>query len=159
MESSKKTVLFLCTGTSARSQMAEGLLRHLAGGRYEVFSAGTNPKGMHSRAIETMKEIGIDVSNQTSKDVRDLLVKKFDYVITVCDRAKAKIAPSFLERSRSTGALTIQRTRRPSSRRERSRECVTRYIKGSASFSWRIRNNPLAAHHSMSLLLSKNRAE
>jgi len=85
---SKKRVLFLCTGNSARSQMAEGFLRNLAGNRFEVFSAGTNPKGLHPRTVEVMKEIGIDVSRQTSKDVKQLLQEKFDYVITVCDRAR-----------------------------------------------------------------------
>jgi arsenate reductase len=84
----KKRVLFLCTGNSARSQMAEGLLRHLAGEKYDVFSAGTRPKGVHPRTIEVMNEIGIDVSGHTSKDVQQFLGEKFDYVITVCDRAK-----------------------------------------------------------------------
>ena len=84
----KKRVLFLCTGNSARSQMAEGLLRYLAGDRYDVFSAGTAPKGLHPRTIDSMKEIGIDVSQQRSKDVRTFHGEKFDYVITVCDRAK-----------------------------------------------------------------------
>jgi arsenate reductase len=84
----KKRVLFLCTGNSARSQMAEGILRNLAGDRYDVFSAGTHPKGMHPQTIETMKEIGIDVSGQASKDVNQFLGEQFDYVITVCDRAK-----------------------------------------------------------------------
>ena len=85
---SKKRVLFLCTGNTARSQMAEGLLRNLADSRFEVVSAGTNPKGLHPRTIEVMKEIGVDVSRQTSKDVKQFLSEKFDYVITVCDRAK-----------------------------------------------------------------------
>src|SRR4029453_3561778 len=84
----KKRVLFLCTGNSARSQMAEGLLRNFAGDRYEVFSAGTAPKGLHPQTIATMKEIGIDVSQQRSKDVREFQDQRFDYVITVCDRAK-----------------------------------------------------------------------
>jgi arsenate reductase len=84
----KKRVLFLCTGNSARSQMAEGLLTSMAGDRFDVFSAGTNPKGMHPRTLETMKEIGIDVSRQSSKDVAQYLGERFDYVITVCDRAK-----------------------------------------------------------------------
>ena len=84
----KKRVLFLCTGNSARSQMAEGLLREMAGEQFEVFSAGTHPKGLHSRSIEVMREIGIDISNQVSKDVAGLAKDRFDYVITVCDRAK-----------------------------------------------------------------------
>jgi thioredoxin type arsenate reductase len=84
----KKRVLFLCTGNSARSQMAEGLLRHLAGDRYEVFSAGTMAKGLHPCTIATMKEIGIDVSHQRSKNVQEFQGQTFDYVITVCDRAR-----------------------------------------------------------------------
>ena len=84
----KKRVLFLCTGNSARSQMAEGLLRHGAGGKFEVFSAGTQPKGLHPRSVEVMQEIGIDISQHSSKDVATYANEKFDYVITVCDRAR-----------------------------------------------------------------------
>jgi arsenate reductase len=80
-------VLFLCTGNSARSQMAEGLLRHAAGGRAQAFSAGTHPQGVHPRAIEVMREIGIDISGQRSKSVEELAGQDFDLVITVCDRA------------------------------------------------------------------------
>ena len=86
--SDKKRVLFLCTGNSARSQMAEALLRQMASDRFDVVSAGTNPKGLHPGTVETMKEIGIDVRAHTSKDVTQFLNQKFDYVITVCDRAK-----------------------------------------------------------------------
>jgi len=84
----KKRILFLCTGNSARSQMAEGLMRHLAGDSYDVFSAGTSPKGIHPVSIEVMNELGIDISPQSSKDVRVFVGQAFDYVITVCDRAK-----------------------------------------------------------------------
>jgi len=84
----KKRVLFLCTGNSARSQMAEGILRKFAGDRYEVFSAGTQPKGIHPLSIEAMREIDVDISSQTSKDVSVFHGQQFDYVITVCDRAK-----------------------------------------------------------------------
>ncbi len=84
----KKRVLFLCTGNSARSQMAEGILRHLAGDRFEVFSAGTHPKGIHPKSVQMMNEIGIDISGQSSKDVSTFAGQQFDYVITVCDRAK-----------------------------------------------------------------------
>jgi arsenate reductase len=84
----KKRVLFLCTGNSARSQIAEALLRQSAGDRFEVFSAGTHPKGLHPVSVEVMKELGIDISTQTSKDVARYASEKFDYVITVCDRAK-----------------------------------------------------------------------
>jgi arsenate reductase len=84
----KKKVLFLCTGNSARSQMAEALLRHLAGDRFEAFSAGTHPKGLHPRTIDVMSELGIDVRQHTSKDLAEFIGQHFDYVITVCDRAK-----------------------------------------------------------------------
>jgi arsenate reductase len=84
----KKRVLFLCTGNSARSQMAEGLLRQLAGDRFEVHSAGTNPVGLNPIAIEVMKELGIDISHHTSKSLDQFFTEPFDFVITVCDRAK-----------------------------------------------------------------------
>ena len=84
----KERVLFLCTGNSARSQMAEGLLRHLAGDRFDVYSAGTSPKGLHSASIAAMKEVGIDFTGHRSKALDEFLGQRFDYVITVCDRAK-----------------------------------------------------------------------
>jgi len=84
-----RRALFICTGNSARSQMAEGLLRSLAADRYEVFSAGTMPKGVNPLAVQAMREIGIDISAQTSKDVKLFLDQPFDDVITVCDRAQA----------------------------------------------------------------------
>ena len=84
----KPRVLFLCTGNSARSQMAEGWLRHLAGDRFEVFSAGTHPAGLNPGSVETMAEVGIDISGHRSKNALEFLLQPFDYVITVCDRAK-----------------------------------------------------------------------
>ena len=84
----KKRVLFLCTGNSARSQMAEGLLRQTAGNRFEVSSAGTHPKGLHPKSVDVMQEVGIDISNHNSKDVAVFADQTFDYVITVCDRAR-----------------------------------------------------------------------
>lgn len=84
----KQKVLFLCTGNSARSQMAEGLLRHMAGDRFEVFSAGTRPVGLNPLAVEAMKEVGIDISQHRSKGVEEFSGRPFDYVITVCDRAR-----------------------------------------------------------------------
>lgn len=84
----KKRVLFLCTANSARSQMAEGLLRQLAGDRFEVYSAGTNPVGVNPISIEVMKELGIDISHHTSKSLDQFLTEPFDFIITVCDRAK-----------------------------------------------------------------------
>lgn len=87
---SRAKVLFLCTGNSARSQMAEGYLRQVAGDEFEALSAGIEPKGLNPLAVEAMKEIGIDISRQTSKDVRDFLGQAIPYVITVCDNAKAR---------------------------------------------------------------------
>ena len=84
----KKRVLFLCTGNSARSQMAEGILRHIAGDKFAVCSAGTSPKGVHPMTVEVMRDIDIDISGQRSKSVEEFENEKFDYVITVCDRAK-----------------------------------------------------------------------
>jgi arsenate reductase len=83
-----KRVLFVCTGNRARSQMAEGLLRHIAGDRFEVHSAGTLPSGLSELTVAAMHEIGIDVSRQWSKHVDDFEGQSFNYVITVCDTAK-----------------------------------------------------------------------
>jgi arsenate reductase len=86
----KPRVLFLCTGNSARSQLAEGLLRALAGDRFEVFSAGTEPKGRILPEVEeVMREVGIDISNQYSKSVMEYLGRQvFAHVITVCADAE-----------------------------------------------------------------------
>jgi len=84
----KTSVLFLCTGNSARSQMAEGLLRHFAGDRYEVFSAGTQPVGLNPLAVEAMREIGADISAQRSKHVSEFDGIPISAVVTVCDRAR-----------------------------------------------------------------------
>lgn len=81
-------VLILCTGNSARSQMAEGLLRQLAGDRFEVFSAGTKPGAVRPEAIAVMNEIGIDISRHRSKHVDEFAGQRFDYVLTVCNNAK-----------------------------------------------------------------------
>ncbi len=85
-----KRVLFLCTGNSARSQMAEGILRTKAGQEFEVYSAGISPKGLNPIAVDTMKEIGIDISHHQSKDIETLSDKTFDWVITVCENAKER---------------------------------------------------------------------
>ena len=84
----KKRVLILCTGNSARSQMAEGLLRHDGGERFEVFSAGVSPSRVRPEAIEAMREAGVDISGQRSKSVEEFAGQAFDYVITVCDNAR-----------------------------------------------------------------------
>jgi arsenate reductase len=80
-------VLFLCTHNSARSQMAEGLLRHLGGKNYHVYSAGTEKTALRPQAIQVMAEIGIDISHQESKTLEQYLQDDFDEVITVCDEA------------------------------------------------------------------------
>ena len=84
----KKRVLILCTGNSARSQMGEGLLRHDAGDRFEVSSAGTKPSKVRSEAISVMRELGIDISGHRSKSVDEFNGQPFDYVLTVCDNAR-----------------------------------------------------------------------
>ena len=84
----RRRVLILCTGNSARSQLAEGLLRHEGGDGFEVFSAGTRPTGLRPEAVEVMREIGVDISGHRSKSVDEFAGETFDYVITVCDNAR-----------------------------------------------------------------------
>jgi arsenate reductase len=84
------SVLFLCTGNSARSQMAEGYLRHAAGDKYEALSAGVEPKGLDPLAVEAMREIGVDISMQQSKNAGVFLGTHISYVITVCDNARER---------------------------------------------------------------------
>ncbi len=93
-EPPKPRVLFLCTGNSARSQMAQGWLRALAGERFRVVSAGTHPTRVNPLAIAAMRERGVDISHQRSKSVTRFLDRRFEYVITVCDQA-AEACPSF----------------------------------------------------------------
>ncbi len=80
-------VIFLCTGNSCRSQMAEGFARDFAKGFIEAYSAGLNPSGLNERAVKVMREIGIDISNQKSKSINDDLLRTMDVVITLCDNA------------------------------------------------------------------------
>ena len=84
----KKSVLILCTGNSARSQMAEGLLRNMAGDRFEVFSAGTHPTSLNPNAVSALADLGIDISSHRSKSADEFRNNSFDYVITVCDNAR-----------------------------------------------------------------------
>ncbi len=84
----KKKILVLCTGNSCRSQIAEAYLRHFAGDSAEVYSAGVETHGVNPRAIETMKEGGIDISGHTSNNIDEYRGIHFDFVITVCDNAK-----------------------------------------------------------------------
>lgn len=84
----KQKVLFICTHNSARSQMAEGLLRNLFGDRYEAFSAGTEPGGVNPYAVRVMQEIDVEISGHRSKSVDEFQGMEIDYVVTVCDHAK-----------------------------------------------------------------------
>lgn len=84
----KKRILVLCTGNSARSQMGEGLFRQEGGDNYELYSAGTRPSHVRPEAIAVMREIGIDISSHRSKSVDEFTGQRFDYVVTVCDNAR-----------------------------------------------------------------------
>lgn len=86
--SDRKRVLILCTGNSARSQMAEGLLREIGSDRFEVESAGVNPSKVRPEAVEAMREVGIDISGHRSKSADEFVGRDFDYIITVCDNAR-----------------------------------------------------------------------
>ena len=90
----RQKVLFVCTGNSCRSQIAEGLLRHLAPDQFEVYSAGSHPSKVHPNAITVMKELSIDISDHTSDSISQYLDKHIDIVITVCDEAN-KVCPVF----------------------------------------------------------------
>ncbi len=92
---SKQRVLFLCTGNSCRSQRAEGILRSLAGDKFEAYSAGSRPSGrVHELAVDAMRESGIDISKHESKSVDSFAGEKFDFVVTVCDNAR-EACPNF----------------------------------------------------------------
>ena len=122
--SPKQRVLFLCTHNSARSQMAEGLLRHLAGDRFEAYSAGTEATHVRPLAIRAMADLGVDISGQASKTLDRYLGETFDAVITVCDDAnescpvfagaKSRLNWSFPDPSKATGSdeeqLAVYRT-------------------------------------------------
>lgn len=85
--SEKKRILILCTGNSARSQMAEGLLKHITQDRYDINSAGTKPSIVRPEAIKALAEIGIDISKNRSKSVDEFANEEINYVLTVCDNA------------------------------------------------------------------------
>ena len=90
----KKKVIFICTGNACRSQMAEGLLRHMAGEKFEVYSAGSHPSRLHPASVAVMAEWNIDIIHHTSEPINDYLETGIDIVITVCDNAK-QICPTF----------------------------------------------------------------
>jgi arsenate reductase (thioredoxin) len=130
-------VLFLCTHNSARSQMAEGLLRHLAGDRFEVHSAGTEATLVRPEAIAAMAELGVDISKQESKTLERYLKESFEYVITVCDAAneacpvfpgaRRRLHWSFEDPSRTTGAEG-ERLKKFRSVRDEIRERIEREL-------------------------------
>jgi arsenate reductase len=113
-QQARRRALFLCTHNSARSQMAEGLLRHLAGDRFEVMSAGTEATSVRPEATRAMAELGVDISGQSSKALERYLGETFDYVVTVCDDAnetcpifpgaKNRLHWSFRDPSRAEGS-------------------------------------------------------
>ena len=90
----KKKVIFICTGNACRSQMAEGLLRHMAGEKFEVYSAGSHPSRLHPASVAVMAEWNIDIPHHTSEPINDYLETGIDIVITVCDNAQ-QICPTF----------------------------------------------------------------
>ena len=90
----KKKIIFICTGNACRSQIAHGLLESMAGDKFEVFSAGSNPSQLHSMSTKIMEEIGIDISHHTSDFIDDYLNTGIEIVITVCDNAN-EICPVF----------------------------------------------------------------
>ena len=134
----KHKVLFLCTHNSARSQMAEGLLRHLAGDRFDAYSAGTGATRVRPLAIKAMAELGIDISGQESKTLERYLNEPFDWVITVCDDAnescpvffgaKERLHWSFPDPSKATGTeeeqLAVFRSVRDAIRERIERELI-----------------------------------
>lgn len=97
--SEKPGILILCTGNSARSQMAEGLLKQICGDRFDIHSAGTRPIGVSPEAVVVLAELGIDIGSNTSKSVDSFAGREFDYVLTVCDNAREN-CPYFPARSR-----------------------------------------------------------
>ena len=136
-----RRVLFLCTHNSARSQMAEGLLRHLGGDRFEAYSAGTVATHVRPLAIKAMAELDVDISGQESKTLDRYLGEPFDAVITVCDQA-AEACPvfpgavdrlhwSFPDPSRATGSedeqLSVYRSVRDAIRERIEQELIPRY--------------------------------
>ena len=90
----KKKIIFICTGNSCRSQMAEGLMRDAVGENFDVLSAGSNPSKVHPAAIKVMKEWGIDIQNQKSKSVNNYLEENIEIIVTVCQKAN-QVCPSF----------------------------------------------------------------
>ena len=90
----KEKIIFICTGNACRSQIAEGIMRQLAGDKFDVFSAGSHPSLVHPMSIKVMKEIGINITSHTSDPISNFLSKNINIVVTVCDNAD-KVCPVF----------------------------------------------------------------
>lgn len=136
-----KRILVLCTGNSCRSQIAEGYLRHFARGKAEVFSAGIETHGVNPRAIATMKDDGIDISNHSSNHIDEYKQLNFDYVITVCDNAKehCPVFPAsiktvhynFADPAKATGTeeqIRVEFARVRNEIKDFSRDFIERYV-------------------------------
>lgn len=129
-----KKVLVLCTGNSCRSQIAEGYLRHFAGNKAAIYSAGVETHGVNPKAVETMAEDGIDISGHTSNNVNEYRNIDFDYVITVCDNAKERcpVLPSNAIKFHENFPDPAKATGTPDQIKEeftRVREMIKRYCK------------------------------
>jgi protein-tyrosine-phosphatase len=124
-----KRILVLCTGNSARSQMGEGLFRHECRGIYEVASAGTNPSYVRPEAVAVMKELGIDISGQRSKSVKEFEGQSFDYVVTVCDNARQLSGVFGRHRANS---LELRGPRGRPGQRGRAVGCVSPYSRSDS---------------------------
>jgi len=111
----KVKVLFLCTHNSARSQIAEGLLRHLYGDKYEAFSAGATPTSVHPFAVRVMSEIGVDISGQSSKSIEEFRGKEIDLVVTICKNTQMLSCP-FCSTPLTIGRPEIIRSTLPSAK-------------------------------------------
>ena len=90
----KEKIIFICTGNACRSQIAEGIMRQLAGDKFDVFSAGSHPSLVHPMSIKVMKEIGINITSHTSDPISNFLSENINIVVTVCDNAD-KVCPVF----------------------------------------------------------------
>lgn len=142
----KKKMLILCTGNSARSQMAEGLLRHLAGEKFEVMSAGVAPNVVKPEAVEAIREIGIDISNHRSKSADEFARQNFDFIITVCDNAKEN-CPFSPDKRREF--IRVLKTRRLNLSEVMNRvwkfsgACATKFVTGCVRLQIKIKAHPI----------------
>lgn len=126
-------VLFLCTGNSARSQMAEAFMAHLSGGRVEAFSAGSDPKTLHPNAVRAMAERGIDIRGKRTKHLSEFLRRRFDYVVSLCDRVR-EVCPEFPGRP-DTVHWSIPD---PSAAGATNQESYPAFVRTAREIEWRV---------------------